>query len=33
MAKNVNEMSSDELLEELLKLKLQEAKSLDPRSK
>ena len=33
MAKSVNEMSSDELLEELLKLKLQEVQTLDPRSK
>ena len=33
MAKGVNEMSSDELLEELLKLKLQEVQTLDPRSK
>ena len=31
--KDLTAMSSDELLEELLKLKLQEAKGLDPRSK
>lgn len=33
MAKSLSEMSSDELVEELLKLKLQELQSLDPRSK
>ena len=33
MAKDLSVMSSDELLEELLKLKLQEVKALDPKSK
>lgn len=33
MAKGLSEMTSDELMEELLKLKLQEVQTLDPRSK